>query len=341
MQVTLKQIAEISGVHRSTVDKVIHNREGVSDELRQKVKRIIEELGYTPNIIGKALSRQKKRLMVPVLLLKVDSMEEIKAGIEGAYKEYQDFGLEIEFYITSNSDPAEQLSIINHLKSKKISGLIISPLYDVEIKKAIDEMVDEGIPVITTNSDIPESKRMCFVGQDVVSAGRVAGELMGEILNGRGKVAVISAHNLLCVGKRLEGFEAVIKSKYPDIEIVDIVDTFEQGLVAFQKTLSILESVRDLNGIFITCGNVNEVGKAVRLMNKAKEVKIISYDLYPEIVELVKEGIINFTIGQDLFAQGYKPVKILFEYLFYKKTPEVDQIKTSIDIRLRENIDIN
>ena len=44
MAVTLKQIAEMAGVHKSTVDKVIHNRPGVSDEVRLKIRRLLEEL---------------------------------------------------------------------------------------------------------------------------------------------------------------------------------------------------------------------------------------------------------------------------------------------------------
>lgn len=340
MQVTIKKIAEISGVHRSTVDKVLHNRAGVSDEVRQKVKKVIDELGYKPNIIGKALTYQKKHLVVAVLLLKVDALQEIQAGVKAAHEEYKHFGLEIEYYII-NSDVEEQLNTIKFLKNKKISGLIISPLDDVRIRYAIDEMVEEGIPVITTNTDITDCKRMCFIGQDVVKAGAVAGELMGEILNGKGKVAIVTGfRNMLNVSKRVEGFEILIKKRYPNIEIVDIIETYEQKLVAFEKTIALLQSVKDLNGIYITCGNVSEVGKAVKLMNKVKEVKIISFDLYPEIIELVIEGVINFTIGQDLFAQGYKPVKVLFEYLFCGKKPKISHIKTSIDIRLKENIDL-
>lgn len=341
MKVTLKQIAEIAGVHRSTIDKVLHDREGVSDEVRQRVKKIIDELGYMPNIIGKALACQNKPLLVAVLLLKVDALEEIKVGMEEAFGEYKNFGLEIEYYLTNDFDEVEQLNTINLLKNKKISGLIISPIDNVNIKNAINEMVDKGITVVTINSDIPESKRMCFIGQDMMMAGRVAGELMGEILNGHGKVAIITGSGkLLCSSERKKAFKTVVSDRYPGIEIVETIETYEQRIVAFQKTLSLLEKVDDLNGIYITCGSVGEIGKAVRLMNKANKVKIISFDLYPEIVELVKEGIINFTIGQDLFGQGYKSLKVLFEYLFFNKSPEAEHIKTSIDIRLKENIDL-
>jgi LacI family transcriptional regulator len=341
MRVTIKEIAEIAGVHRSTVDKVLHSRDGVSDEVRLKIRKILDEFGYEPNIIGKALAHQKNPLLIAVLLMKVDALDEIKAGIEEAYREYKEFGLKIEYHITNSYDTVEQLNAIHLVRKKKISGLIINPLNDIKIKNAIDEFVDSGIPVITTNSDIPESKRMCFIGQDMIRAGRIAGELMGEILNGRGKVAIITgSRDLWSVRERQEGFEKVVEEKYSNIEVVDVIETYEQRLAVFQKTLSLLETVEDLKGIYITCGGVSEVGKAVRVMNKAKEVKIISFDVYPEIVQLVKEGVINFTIAQDLFAQGYKPIKVLFEYLFNEKKPETEFIKTSIDIKFNGNIDL-
>jgi len=342
-RVTLKQIAEMAGVHRSTVDKVLHNREGVSDPVRQKVKKIIEEVGYTPNIIGKALARQNKPLEIAVVLLRLDALKEIMDGIEEAHEEYKSFGLNIRYYLVNNLDEAEQLNTINLLKKKDVSGVIIQPLNSVKIKDAIDELVEIGVPVTTVNTDMPGSKRMSFVGQDFIMAGRVAGELMGEILNGQGKIAVISTglEALISSSERQKAFETVLVDKYPGLKIVKIIETKEQKMVAFKQTLSLLEAVKDLDGIYITGGAVSEVAKAVKLTHRENEIKIISFDLYPEIVELVKQGIINFTIGQDLSGQGYKSVKILFEYLFFDKHPDAVHIKTAIDIRLKENIDLS
>ena len=340
-RITLKQIGEMAGVHRSTVDKVIHNREGVSDPVRQRIKKIIEEVGYTPNIIGKALARQNKPLEIAVVLIRLDALKEIMEGVENAYEEYKNFGLTIKYYLTNNLDEAEQLNTINLLKNKNISGVIIQPLNSVKIKNAIDELVESGIPVATVNTDIPESKRLCFIGQDFIMAGRVAGELMGAILNSHGKIAIISTglEILFSSSERQKAFERVLVEEYPELKIVKIIKTKEQKMVAFKQTLSLLEAVKDLNGIYITGGAVSEVAKAVKLMHREKEIKIISFDIYPEIVDLVKQEIINFTIGQDLFGQGYKSVKFLFEYLFFDKHPDVEHIKTIIDIRLKGNID--
>ena len=62
MGVTIKQIAEMAGVHRSTVDKVLHKRPGVSDDVRKKVQKIIDENNYEANPIGKALKMQNREL---------------------------------------------------------------------------------------------------------------------------------------------------------------------------------------------------------------------------------------------------------------------------------------
>ncbi len=68
MKITIKQIAEMAGVHRSTVDKVLHNREGVSQEVRERVQKIIDEYQYKPNPIGQALKKQEKPIKIGVLL---------------------------------------------------------------------------------------------------------------------------------------------------------------------------------------------------------------------------------------------------------------------------------
>ena len=339
-KVTLKQIAEMAGVHRSTVDKVLHNRKGVSDEVRERIKKIIEEVEYEPNIIGKALAYQKKSMQIAAVLLRVDALKEIKAGIEKAYEEYKSFGMVVNYYIVDNLDEVEQVNIIKLLRKKNISGMIIAPLNSEKIKEEIDNMTKSGVPVVTVNSDIAESDRMCFVGQDTVMAGRVAGELMGEILNGHGKVAIVTGLlNLQGLVEREQAFERLVCDKYPGIKIVETVQTEEQKITAFKNTLDLLNRENDLNGIYITCGNVGQIAKAIRIMNKENEIKVISFDMYPEIVEWIMEGVINFTICQDLMGQGYMSVKVIFENLFFHKKPESEHLKTGIDIRLRENIE--
>lgn len=341
MRVTLKQIAEKAGVHRSTIDKVLHDREGVSDEVRDRIQKLLAEMQYEPNAIGKALAQQKRPKLIIVSLLKVDSLDEIKEGIEKAYNEVSSFGLRIEYQVSSVANYTEQAENLRLLLKRKFDGLIVAPIRNPLITKEINNLVEKGIPVITVNTDLPESDRTCFIGQDSVRAGRVAGQLMGEILNGQGKVAIITGSTLMLnPTERLQGFNELINEHYPDIEVVEEIETKEIAKITYLKTIEVLNRYDDLSGIVITCGQVNELGKAVKSLNKSKKIKIISYDLYPEIKKLVEDGTINFTICQNLGSQGFQSMKTMFEIVFNNSYPNVQVMNSEIDIRIRENINL-
>ncbi len=68
MGITLQQIADLAGTTKSTVDKVIHNRPGVSEKKRQEIKKLLEEYGYEANPLAKALNYQKRKMKVAVVL---------------------------------------------------------------------------------------------------------------------------------------------------------------------------------------------------------------------------------------------------------------------------------
>ena len=102
MKVTIKDIAERAGVHRATVDKVLHNRPGVSDEVRMQIKKLIEEMGYVPNPAGRVLQKQGKVYRLAAILCDVDATPYLQAGIEAGVRKHSNFDIEIEYYRTSS-----------------------------------------------------------------------------------------------------------------------------------------------------------------------------------------------------------------------------------------------
>lgn len=337
MRVTIKQIAEMAGVHRSTVDKVLHDRVGVSDEVRSKVRRIIEEVGYESNMLGKALYYQKHKITIAAILLEVDALPEIRRGIEAAYRDYRDFNIEMRYYVVKYPEVEEQADLLRMQLKKKVAGVIVCPMRHPRVREAIDQLIAADIPVVTANLDIKESKRLCCVGQDMEKAGRVAGRLMGEFLHHKGKVAVvISTRDLLSISKRQSGFVDFIEEREPGIAIVRTVETREDPVVAFQRTVEMLKAERELDGIFITCGCVSEICRAVKAVGR-QGLAIVSFERYAKIEALLQDGTVTCTISSDLVAQGYQAVKVLFEYFMYHRLPEGD-IYPAIDILLKENL---
>lgn len=340
MSVTIKDIAKIAGVSRATVDKVLHDRPGVRKETRKKVQQVIDDLEYRPNIAAKALKLQQKKITIGVVLLKLDSLPEKLAGINAELNKYKDFGLETKVYIVDYPNIQAQVSALEDCRKLNLSGVIVNPLNTVEIKKSIQKLTDDGIPVITVNSDIIKSSRKCFIGQDMMQAGKTAGRIMGRFLSGKGKVAAITGSKQYLTDEyRLKGFSKILKQEYPDIDICKVIETRENPTLTYKETAKLLNETPDLDGIFVTSGAVTGVGQAIKTLGFSNKLTVISFDLYDEIIEFVKDGIIDCTIGQDLFRQGQQPIQIFFEHFYYNKPFPTGTLHTAIDIKIKENID--
>lgn len=340
MKVTIKKIAEIAGVHPATVDKVLHNRPGVSDEVRERVQKLIDELGYKPNPAGRVLQQQGKEFIIAAILVKVDALPYIKEGIEKGIREQTGLDIKIHWYLTSYSDAGQQAQYIDKAVEEKADGIIISPISSNRVRDAINRAADAGIPVIAANSDIEGTRRLCYVGQDGLRASRVAGRTMGNLLRGSGRIAIISSaidseNNSYHVKVREDGFRDFLRETFPDIEIVTAVESFEDPEITYRETLNLLQNRRDLDGLYVTCGGLSQVGDAIRESGRT-DLKVISFEKYPEILELLREDIIDCTIDSELERQGAVPVQIIMDRLVLKKTPPEENIFTDIRILIKE-----
>lgn len=343
MKVTIKEIAERADVHPATVDKVLHHRVGVSDEVRQKVQAIIDEMGYKPNPAGRILQKQGKEFRIAAILADVDAMPFLKEGIDRGVREQAGFQIQIEYHITKFQDAQGQASILDHAADSRVDGIIISPINAEIVRSAIDRATEAGIPVVTTDSDIDNARRLCYVGMDSARASRVAGRLMGEFLRGKGQVAVISSstaeeNNNYGVATRQQVFTGFIQQEFPKIEIVTCLESFEDAAITYQKTAEILREYPELRGIYITCGGVSEVGRALLESGREHEVTVFSFEDYPKILELMRRGVINCTLASDLQRQGMLPVKLIMDYLVFGTKPEREQLFTEFRVLVKESL---
>lgn len=340
MKVTMKEIAERAGVHPSTVDKVVHHRVGVSDEVRARVQTIINELGYTPNPSGRVLQRQGKVYRISAILVEVDALPYLKKGIERGVKEQTGFDIEITYAVTGFQEAKRQSEYIDKAVLDKADGIILSPINADCVRRAIDRAADAGIPVITTDSDIDGSRRTCCVSIDSARASRIAGRLMGQFLNGNGKIAIISSaietENNYYVQMREQGFADFLKVEYPQIEIVSRVESFEDPQITYEKTVQLLAEQPDLRGIYITCGGVAQVGRALIESGRSKDIRVLCYEDYPEIVELMRQGVVDWTLGGEKDEQGALPVKLIMDQLVFGRKPAQEQFFTETRILVKE-----
>lgn len=207
------------------------------------------------------------------------------------------------------------------------------------IVPSINRAVDAGIPVYTFNSDTAkESKRTAFHGQDLHSAGGVAGEALAKAIGGEGKVAVITgffsvnAHEL----RRNGGLEAF--AKYPNIEVVGGVECLDSNDAAYSQTKDFLTANPDLKGIYCTAAGQIGAAKAVKELNLTEQVKIVCFDYMQEVIDGLYDKSIAATIGQDPYGQGADPVIFAYNEKITGKAEYTGMVYTKMDVVTSENV---
>jgi len=338
--VTQKDIAQALNISRGTVDRALHNRKGIGEEVKEKVLAKAEELGYSPNIIAQFLVTGRSvniAMITPGDLL----WKMVKKGARSFLSVLDGRVVNIKWYETTVHDAVKEQEILIRVLANAVDGIGIAPADPEILRTLIDEAVKADIPVVTLNTDSPKSRRLCYVGQDPTRAGRIAGELMGKFLNGKGRVIVITAFDNVLVHKlRIDGFRQELAASFPEIQIVGIYEDHDSSEEAYLITKKILLKREDIQAIYLTTGNGPAgVGRALKEARKCGSIKVICFDFFPETIDMLKDGTVSAAIGEDPYSQGYQTIKILYEFIVDRRKPPSDSVYTRIDIGLRGNID--
>ena len=256
----------------------------------------------------------------------------MKAGVERAAK---DDKVNAQFIGPVGSDADGQISEIETLMGK-MDGLAISSVSTDALAPVIDRVLAAGIPVVTFNTDNPNSKRLAFAGQDLVKSGVEAGKLMAKVLGGKGKVMIttIDAAAQWSLDREKGAREGLAAS--PDIKIVNTLNTGTDP----QKIYSAIENAMladpSINGILsLECCSTPAAGTWVERNAKTGQVKVVGFDLLDQTVELVGSGNIQATIDQAPEKQGFAAVDLLAKFL---KGQPIDNVDTGVGIYTKDNI---
>lgn len=197
---------------------------------------------------------------------------------------------------------------------KGICVFAVEPVLTPSINKA----VDSGIPVVTILGDLPESKRLAFVGSYQHDLGYTGGKAIAEALNGKGKVAILSIPGVKMFDDREAGYRDAFK-EYPGIEIVQVGDTKADTVTSINVAKDILQRYPDL-AAFVGTDSTGGIGAAtaVEEAGKVGEVKVVAMDRNSDILQKIKEGKLTGTVAQDDAAMAYWCALVLYNYVHHQ-----------------------
>lgn len=336
---TIKEIAALAGVSRGTVDRVLNHRGSVNPQTEQKIRQIMQSLDYKPNKAGIVLAAQKKNLKLGVVLLGKGNpfYDEVLDGVRDKAAELESYNCNVLIRQTEYS-LSQQLDAIDELLAEGINGLAISPYNDTAVRARINELYELGIPVVTLNTDIINSRRLAYVGSNFFRSGETAAGLMRLMTHGEVAVGIISgSQDILCHTERIAGFRSVVRS-CPNIAIAGTITNRDDDEESYAQTSRLLQMHPEINALYFTAGGVYGGCRAVTDSGRSQSMTVISNDIVSTTREYMENGLIAASICQQPYVQGYKPLTLLFSYLTTGEQPSTEYHYVEVDIRIRQNL---
>lgn len=337
----IKEIARRAKVSIGTVDRVIHNRRGVSEETKKRVKEIINEINYQPNLLAQRLaSRKTLRLatLIPMGSEETSFWNAPLQGIDQAIAEVNHFGVVVEKYFYDQNYIDSFVAQTKLILKSKPDGLLLAPSFIEESVVFTAQCKRLKIPYVLMDSDLPNKESLTYIGPNLYHSGYLGAHLVSYLIKESEKILIVNIskeidnhHHLL---QKEKGFRAYFESKGQGDCVVK-VDINQTDFSSIEQYLNLeFKRIEGIKVVFVTNSRVSGVAHYLEKIDK--NVILIGYDYLEENINYLKKDVIDFLICQKPIEQAYKGVMALYQHLAFS-TP-VEKIHfMPIDIITKEN----
>jgi ribose transport system substrate-binding protein len=218
-------------------------------------------------------------------------------------------------------DLKSQIDLVQSFAAQKVSGIALAPLNDKALIASVNAASQSGSPVVIFDSALSGGKFVSFVATDNRAAGRLAGERMQKLLNGKGKVAVLRyQEGSASTHDREEGFLEAVK-KTPGLEVVSDNQyggaTTESAFAASESLLLAQKAANGgLDGVFAP--NESTTFGMLLALEKSKlagKLRFIGFDASEKLQKGVSAGEIDALVLQNPFKMGDLAVRAVVDHL--------------------------
>jgi len=338
---TLKEIALRANVSIGTVDRVLHGRGRVSQDTVRRVKKIVKDLNYKPNILARTLSLAKTfnfATLLPLPNQDGNYWELPLKGIEKAQQELDVYKVKINHYHFDKYSQVSFEKTCDALLSRAdtLDGLIMAPVLAGASSQFLRRL-PKRIPYIFLDSYLPKSNCLAYIGEDSFQSGVLSAKLMNLLIHSEGLVALLRmAPRDFHIEERIRGFISFFKD-HPNIVLKSfLVDGSDNG--SFSRAAEkMARKHSQLAGIFTPSARTFEVAEYLKKIGRHNKIFLIGYDLVDRNISLLREGVIDFLISQRSDRQGYESLYNLFKIVALNERVE-PRINMPLDIITKENL---
>ncbi|MBL6931578.1 MAG: LacI family DNA-binding transcriptional regulator [Rhodospirillales bacterium] len=339
-KIRLTDIARQAGVSTATVDRVLNERPGVKAHTAERIHNAIKQLenasgGKTGSLAGSILYFD---FIIPAG--SNTFMQNLQNAITGMGDKLRANAIIVRSHRIHGFD-AQALAESIRKVGPHSNGLAVVALDNPIVREAVNEMVDRGIPVVTLVSDLPNSRRLAYVGLDNRSAGRTAGYLMGRFANaGTGNVVLIAGSIGLSYRDHQErefGFRDSLSEQFPNLTIAERIDNQDDFEKAYEQICKILDQGKNIIGIYnIGAGN-RGIGHALQERGLAQDTIFIGHEITSYSRQFLIEGVMDAVINQDVDHETNETLRLLIGH-HVGNTQMIELGPPKVEVLLRENL---
>jgi ribose transport system substrate-binding protein len=242
-------------------------------------------------------------------------------AVQGLHHAAAEMKVKSEVQGPDGHDPQGEHEAFRRAVAEKPSGILVSATDASILSPDINAALDQNIPVITLDSDAPDSKRLFFVGTDNYNAGVIGGKMTAKLLNGKGNVVVFTIAGQGNLKDRLSGYQAAF-ADHTDVKVAQVIDMNGNSDVAFDNAKKMIDTKAKVDAFVcleaVSCPAVADV---VNRANMGGKITIVAMDTDPGTVDWINKGVISATIAQKPYTMAYYGTKLLDDLHHHPPSP--------------------
>ena len=238
----------------------------------------------------------------------------VRSDYKGMKKAADQLGIRIRVVGPTSIDLPAFIATINEVCAQKPAGVSVVG-WDPALTAAVNKCIEMKVPTVTDDADLPNSKRLCFIGTDWRTIGVEQAKAMAARLPQGGKIAMMSIINADNMRQAYQGFQSYLKSQGTKYQIIANEDDAGDASQAAQVTAALLAAHPDIAGI---AGFDSESGagivRALREAGKAGKVVVTAMEQTPQFFKTVEDGSTSAIIVQNRELFTYYAFKMLYDF---------------------------
>src|ERR1700682_647740 len=257
---------------------------------------------------AKSYHEENERYVFVATNINLPYWQEAQAGFADAAK---GLGVKSELSGPTTYDPHAEVGMFREIVDQHPAGICLSAARPEIFQAEIDKAIALGIPVICVDSDVPDSKRLMYIGTDNFKAGRESLRRMAALVPGRGNIAVVTIPGQHNLEDRVAGVADALKN-FPAIKLTKILDDKGDARNAYDQVSDLLQKKEKIDGIIcLEATGGSGAAEALHRLSLEGKLPIVAFDNDPETLDWIDRGAITATITQKPYVMSYYGLKFL------------------------------